>query len=1275
MDYPGVEPVLPLNGRSQDSPLGLQLQKVIAGALPEDDGIVELSSSSSQCDPMSPSTHSVTSSLASSSSSSAPLLHDPIHQLVLEKEDFLEDLSHFIPVGVLKRYEPANNHKLSAADHGWTSAYPYGEVCRLEQNNWIQTSVCTNAKFPAWSAVRVYVLPDDIGRKHIQRSSGALRRCFKLVMSKLDSSSEAWNGRFNPYTQQNVGSAEEESLFYIFNTLESPNPEVEKVSDPHARAAIEEVLWTQGDYPGESDEDMGVVGLKTRLYAYQRRSAAYMIQRESEPAKSLDPRLQAMRGPTGQPFYYDKEEGNIFREKRLYAEACGGILAETMGSGKTLICLTVILATRGHFPRIPSAHMEGLHPVRKQTASLLEMAAATAGRFSLPWKSYFERLGASGMHFEKCISACESNRGSYEITRSHLRNRSRESAPKATATKLQLCSGTLVVVPSNLVDHWLNEINKHTQGLKVLVLRDSRRATPPPDQLLEYDVVLFSRPRFEKEAGGRTETSPSKLPYESPLKSLHWLRIIVDEGHNFAIKGGKSTAVHTLGQLHVERRWVVSGTPSSGLYGVEVALASQETTGEQLGQKDDATTSVLQARKKTANVMEEELKNIDRLRLIVVEFLALKPWANSKMDDPANWTKYTKPLGPDGKRRASPSLRSTLQSLVVRHRTELVNGELDLPGLHNKVVYLEPTFYDKMSLNLFIFVLTVNAIASERTDQDYMFHPKNRKHLSILIRSLRHSGFWWTGHEKKDIQKALSVAREYLERSYHRMDENDVRRLCEGITIAEKTINCNSWNAFSQFAELGVFLQDFPDYARNAWTIDPLSEPVEPLLLGITQARHAQRFVTRHLWALDPAEGIVGAGIKLRSQMRERGVPEDNKSSDYLVHRPMPEGAKSSLSKKETSFGRFKSLPPESPLNKTKLVATASAKLTYLLDKVLEFQEKEKIIIFYEEGGNSGWYIAEALEILGVEFRIYSNTLKTSDRSAYLALFNTTELVRVLLMDLRQASHGLDIPCASRVFIVNPIWDPNVESQAIKRAHRISQGKPVYVETLVLKNTLEDKMLQRRKQMSDAELRHAEKDPLDDHTMSYIIQNEGFIPISENESSAGPAYLKTPVGFFDRHTLPIPDDYKEVDYSLSTSLPTLLSPPTPLRPVTPSKKRKSLDDLPWVESDVQGLSRSKPSIRKRQRSNGHLEAVNGILMEAPRTRTPPSRRVLASRVRLPVNEDASSARNNQLFPASYDGSKDSFEEVPSEEDSSANIFENLSTLGVSFFSPGNPFMN
>ncbi|KAJ5585555.1 uncharacterized protein N7459_005355 [Penicillium hispanicum] len=1043
-----------------------------------------------------------------------------------------------IPVGVFGK---------SLVDGGFLKQ----EIALLEGYGWIRTHTHS-----ANRNIQIYVDPRMTDRRNSQRSVTKLRQAFRVLMAKIDCSPEAWKGQCDAHRQDtNIpNGVEDESLWYIFNTLKNPDPDLEAMKDPWSRRAMDDLL---------SGDDFSDLGLKTSLYPYQRRSAATMIQREAQPKQMLDPRLQACRTPTGVEYYYDKEDGCISREKILYSEARGGeyypftkillhehtlicmagILAETMGCGKTLICLAVIWATRGHVPQIPIEYLSPPDkpdptPIRAKTGSLMDMAAAAAGRNSLPWKSFFFEKQQERKFYHRCIKACEFHCGSYEIPPHQTRYQGRHSVsyPRPPAQRIRLCSGTLVVVPNNLVDHWQREIATHTEGLKVLTLRLGSDKVPQADQLLDFDIVLFSKSRFEAEAGEPVHNRRDRFVHvDSPLTDLHWLRVIVDEGHNVAGHGSKTNMIHLLDKLHFERRWVISGTPSTGLYGVEVSLASQEVNTSDTETPEQVTAAALRGRKKTGNAINNEMKDLDRLRRIVIEFLDLKPWSNSRANDPADWTKYIKPIGEDGKRRKTPAIRATLQSLVVRHQLNMVNREITLPQLYNRVVHLEPTLYDRLSINLFLFQLAVNTITSERQGPDYIFDPSNKKHLNQTVNNLRQAGFWWVGSDV-NLQDTIDHATKYVEANREKMTAADVDQLTQGTQIARRALESNSWTQFKLLQELGIFVLNFPTDHRTHWALSRDDPDDNPLLIGITQARRAQQFITQNLRLSDPTQGLAGAGIKARSDLVRRdqrtttkGAPESSNTPTtpgQLNHSSKPRNNKSP----QKTFARnlFRTLPESSPLAKTQFVATASAKLTYLLDRVIELHQEEKIIIFYDNN-NSAFWIAEGLELLGIEFRIYASTLKPELRTEYLKLFREENDVRVLLMDLRQASHGLHIAQASRVFIVNPIWQPNVESQAIKRAHRIGQTRPVYVETLVLRNTLEDRMLRRRKEMSEAEMQHAEKSLLDDTAMSDIIQKEPFLPMPDkDEAGAGAAYLRHPTGFFDRHRLPIPDEEEVV---------------------------------------------------------------------------------------------------------------------------------------------------
>ncbi|KAG0160134.1 hypothetical protein PDIDSM_7661 [Penicillium digitatum] len=1009
-------------------------------------------------------------------------------------------LDQYIPAGVLGKFSSKPR-------------YPDSQIARLEKHEWIRTRCLSDS-----NNVQVFVLPNAQRKKPFKKKPGETEKSLltglKLVISMIDSSSEAWNGLIDAHagllTNTQSYNEEEESLYYIYNTLQEPKPNFDQITDLHSRRAMDRLLKNS------------IRGLKTQLHPFQCESAAVMVQREVQPALTLDPRIQPWRGPTGLEFYYDKVSGNILRDKILYPEACGGILAESMGCGKTLISLAVILATQGHFPKIPVEYQTLLNPIRNSTGSLMEMAAAAAGRFSLPWKGYFDRKKARGKYHINCENACVAQSGSYNIPAKSDYQRAKSNFAES-AKHIRLCSGTLVIVPDNLVDHWEREIATHISDLKFLVLK-TQDETPSTDELLKFDIVLFSKTRCSKE---NSKYDKSGQRPDAPMLNLHWLRVIVDEGHNLA---GKQTGmVNLLRNLKIERRWMISGTPLSEMYGVELSIASREMGTDDTQSSDSHETAILQKSKKAGSSFNYEIKNLDKLGDMVHDFFNLKPWANKTKE----WPRYTKIVGEDGISRKSPSLRATLQSLVVRHRYETVKTEITLPPLYNKVVYLEPTFYDRLYINLFLFTLAVNAITSEREGPDYMFDESdekdkkiNKTKLTELIQNLRLAGFWWAGDD--NVQSTVDIALEYLEENQEKMTVADLNQLKSGIQIARKAINSPGWNGFKKMHELGVFVRRFPEHARNMWALDPTEAGQEPLLMGITQARHAQQFVMNHLMTPDPAEGLAGEGIKVRRELVQQSQTATNAHNgspeSVNANRPVSKST-SKGSRKHQTFKQkiFRSLPETSPLAQTKLEGVASAKLRYLLDQVLKFQKTEKIIIFYEHDNVASW-VEQGLELIAVKFRTYASTasMGSNFKTKHLRDFRETDEVRVLLMSVKQASHGLHIPEASRMYIVNPIWERNVESQAIKRAHRIGQKRPVFVETLVLGNTLEYRMLNRSKNMTAEETTHAGDNPLNDSTMSDIIKNEPFLPMPD-EASAGMAPLTHPLGLFDQHKLPIPD--------------------------------------------------------------------------------------------------------------------------------------------------------
>lgn len=64
-----------------------------------------------------------------------------------------------------------------------------------------------------------------------------------------------------------------------------------------------------------------------------------------------------------------------------------------------------------------------------------------------------------------------------------------------------------------------------------------------------------------------------------------------------------------------------------------------------------------------------------------------------------------------------------------------------------------------------------------------------------------------------------------------------------------------------------------------------------------------------------------------------------------------------------------------------------------------------------------------------------------------------------MLMSLKAGNLGLNMVAACRVILLDLWWNPTTEDQAIDRAHRIGQTRPVTVSRLTIKDTVEDRIL------------------------------------------------------------------------------------------------------------------------------------------------------------------------------------------------------------------------
>jgi len=87
-------------------------------------------------------------------------------------------------------------------------------------------------------------------------------------------------------------------------------------------------------------------------------------------------------------------------------------------------------------------------------------------------------------------------------------------------------------------------------------------------------------------------------------------------------------------------------------------------------------------------------------------------------------------------------------------------------------------------------------------------------------------------------------------------------------------------------------------------------------------------------------------------------------------------------------------------------------------------------------------------------------------RNNVIISFQTDPSLKVLLISLKAGGEGLNLQAADHIFVMDPWWNPAAELQAIQRAHRIGQTRPVYATRFVASDTIEEKIveLQKKKQ-------------------------------------------------------------------------------------------------------------------------------------------------------------------------------------------------------------------
>ncbi|KAF9103992.1 hypothetical protein BGX27_010301 [Mortierella sp. AM989] len=130
----------------------------------------------------------------------------------------------------------------------------------------------------------------------------------------------------------------------------------------------------------------------------------------------------------------------------------------------------------------------------------------------------------------------------------------------------------------------------------------------------------------------------------------------------------------------------------------------------------------------------------------------------------------------------------------------------------------------------------------------------------------------------------------------------------------------------------------------------------------------------------------------------------------------------------------------------------------------------EDLVCAAEESKRTGEALAKSVDGLrenDIKFTRLDGTMQRSDRTVALNDFKEKPDVGVILISLKAGGVGLNLTSAQRVYLMDPHWNPAVESQAIDRIHRLGQTKPVDVIRFIIKESIEENILELQKRKAE----------------------------------------------------------------------------------------------------------------------------------------------------------------------------------------------------------------
>lgn len=270
-----------------------------------------------------------------------------------------------------------------------------------------------------------------------------------------------------------------------------------------------------------------------------------------------------------------------------------------------------------------------------------------------------------------------------------------------------------------------------------------------------------------------------------------------------------------------------------------------------------------------------------------------------------------------------------------------------------------------------------------------------------------------------------------------------------GIEDLYTQINLVNPDFFGSFLEFKRTYQGITDGTASVATMEDLQNTIDPFLLKRTKKQVASELPdkTETLLTMDmlPEQRKIYDQYRMyyKNQLENKMISEKRESLTFFAMEGLM---------------KLRQICNSPCLLKDKNHPTSSVKIEELLDSLRGIVNEHKVLVFSFFTGMLQ-KVKEALEEENITYTYLDGQLNQRARQEAVEQFQSNRNIKVFLISLRAGGTGLNLTAADYVYILDPWWNPAVESQAIDRSHRIGQNRPVMVYRTICRNSVEEGIL------------------------------------------------------------------------------------------------------------------------------------------------------------------------------------------------------------------------